>query len=58
MQRRVKEWRGSMAKKLVYATAGEPMAEPVAMPELTLAEVDPSAKVSVTFSGEATGRQD
>ena len=41
MQRRVKEWRGSMAKKLVYATAGEPMAEPVAMPELALAEVDP-----------------
>ena len=41
MQRRVKEWRGSMAKKLIYATAGEPMAEPVAMPELALAEVDP-----------------
>ena len=41
MQRRVKEWRGSMAKKPVYATAGEPMAEPVAMPELALAEVDP-----------------
>ena len=28
LQRRVQQWRGIMAKKLVYATAGEPMAEP------------------------------
>ena len=36
LQRRVQQWRGIMAKKLVYATAGEPMAGPAAMPELAL----------------------
>ena len=36
LQRRVPHWRGTMAKKLVYATAGEPMAELSAMPELAL----------------------
>ena len=41
LQRRVKQWRGIMAKKLVYATAGEPMEEPAAMPELALVGVDP-----------------
>ena len=40
LQRRVRQWRGIMAKKLVYATAGEPMAEPPAMPELALVGVD------------------
>ena len=30
-----------MAQKLVYATAGEPMAELPAMPELPLAGVEP-----------------
>ena len=33
---RVQQWRGIMAKKLIYATAGETMAEPAAMPELAL----------------------
>ena len=41
LQRRVQQWRGIMAKKLVYATAGEPMAEPPAMLELALVGVDP-----------------
>ena len=41
LQRRVQQWRGIMAKKLVYATAREPMAEPAAMWELALAGVDP-----------------
>ena len=41
LQRRVQQWRGIMAKKLVYATAGEPMAEPAAMPELALVGRDP-----------------
>ena len=41
LQRRVQQWRGIMAKKLVYATAGEPMAGPAAMPELALAGVAP-----------------
>ena len=40
LQRRVQQWRGIMANNLVYATAGEPMAEPAAMPELALAGVD------------------
>ena len=58
LQRRVQQWRGIMAEKLVYATAGEPIAELPAMPELALAGVDPRCKVSVTFLNEATGRQD
>ena len=41
MQRRVKEWRGIMANKLVYATGGEPIAQLPAMPELALAGVEP-----------------
>ena len=41
LQRRVQQWRGTMAKKLVYAMAGEPMAELSAMPELALVGVDP-----------------
>ena len=40
LQRRVQQWRGIMAQKLVYATAGEPMAGPAAMRELALAGVD------------------
>ena len=41
LQRRVQQWRGIMAKKLVYAMAGEPMSEPAAMPELALVGVAP-----------------
>ena len=41
LQRRVQQWRSIMAKKLVYATAGEPMAELPAMPELALVGRDP-----------------
>ncbi len=41
LQRRVQQWCGIMAKKLVCATAGEPMAEPAAMPELALVGRDP-----------------
>ena len=41
LQRRVQQWHGIMAKKLVYATAGEPMAGPAAMPELALVGRDP-----------------
>ena len=41
LQRRVQQWRGITAKKLVYATAGEPIAELPAMPELALAGVEP-----------------
>ena len=40
LQRRVQQWRGIMARKMVYATVGEPMAEPPAMPELVLVGVD------------------
>ena len=39
--RRVRQWRGIMSKELVYAAAGEPMAELPAMPELALVGADP-----------------
>ena len=32
----MQQWRGIMAKKQVYATAGEPMTGLLAMPELAL----------------------
>ena len=41
MQRRVKEWRGIMAKELVYAGTAEPFAEPDVPPELALVGADP-----------------
>ena len=41
MQRRVKEWRGIMAKDLVYAGTAEPFTEPATMPELALIGADP-----------------
>ena len=41
LQRRVQQWRGIMAQKLVYAAAGEPMAELPAMLESALVRVDP-----------------
>ena len=41
LQRRVQQWRSIMSKELVYAAAGEPMAEPSAMPELALVGADP-----------------
>ena len=41
MQRRVKEWRGIMAKELLYAGTGEPFAEPYVLPELALVGADP-----------------
>ena len=41
MQRRVKGWRGIMAKELVYAGTAEPFAEPNRLPELALIGADP-----------------
>ena len=41
MQRRVKEWRGIMAKELVYAGTAEPIAQPNGLPELALVGADP-----------------
>ena len=41
MQRRVKEWRGIMAKKLVYATTGEAFSELSELPELALIGAEP-----------------
>ena len=40
MQRRVKEWRGIMAKKLVYATTDETFAELDGLPEMALIGAD------------------
>ena len=41
MQRRVKEWRGIMAKELVYTGTAETFAEPDLLPELALVGADP-----------------
>ncbi len=41
MQRRAKEWRGIMAKELVYAGTAEPFAELIRLPELALIGLDP-----------------
>ena len=41
LQRRVQQWRGIMAKKLVYGSADEAVADPGAMPELALVGSDP-----------------
>ena len=40
MRRRVKEWRGIMAKELVYAGTAESFAEPNGLPELALVGAD------------------
>ena len=39
-QRRVKDWRGIMAKKLVYAGTDEASAAPSGLPELALIGAD------------------
>ena len=41
LQRRVKEWRGIMAKNLVYASSNAGSAEPAGLPELDLFGADP-----------------
>ena len=41
LQRRVQHWRGIMAKKLVYAAAGEPRPEFHEIPDLVLVGADP-----------------
>ena len=41
MQRRVKQWRGIMAKKLVYAGTDEPSAASSGLPEMALIGADP-----------------
>ena len=41
MQRRVKEWRGIMAKNLVYASPAVSLAALSKLPELVLVRADP-----------------
>ena len=41
LQRRVKEWRGIMAKNLVYASSNAGSAEPAGLPQLALVGADP-----------------
>ncbi len=41
LQRRVKDWRGIMAKNLVYASSNAGSAEPAGLPELDLFGADP-----------------
>ena len=57
VQRRVQQWRGIMAKNLVYAAAGGPRPEFYEYRSQRWLERTPSAKVSVTFLSEATRRQ-
>ena len=45
LQRRVQQWRGIMAKKLVYAAVDEPVPELPAMPELALVGTGPQVLV-------------
>ena len=58
LQRRLKEWRGIMVKELVYAGTAGASTAPSGLPEMALAGTDSRSKVWVTFSGEATGRQE
>ena len=41
LQRRVRQWRGIMASKLVYAASETTLTDPVGMPEIALAVSDP-----------------
>ena len=41
LQRRVQQWRGTMAKELVYAAVDKPVPELPAMPELALVGAGP-----------------
>ena len=43
LQRRVQQWRGIMAKKLVYASGGETLPDQDEMPELALFGADPKS---------------
>ena len=53
---RVRDWRGIMAKELVYAASAGPASERSKRVELVLVRIGIRAGISVTFSGEATGR--
>ena len=44
LQRRVQQWRGIMAKKLVYGSADEAVADPGAKPDLALVGSDPKCQ--------------
>ena len=41
LQRRVQQWRGIMANKLVYAASETVLSDPAGMPEMALAVGDP-----------------
>ena len=41
LQRRVQQWRGIMAKKLVYAASAATLPDPDGMPEIALTTNDP-----------------
>ena len=41
LQRRVQQWRGIMANKLVYAAPEATLQDPVGLPEMALAAGDP-----------------
>ena len=58
LQRRVKDWRGVMAKRLVYAASDEPAVEQRYRGELALVGTGINGSISVTAPSEATGPAD
>ena len=56
LKRRVKDWRGVMAKGLLYPASDEPASEPSEKVESVLVGLEIRARISVTFSGEAIRR--
>ena len=58
LQRRVKDWLGIMAKRLVYAASDEPAVEQRYRGELALVGTGINGSISVTAPSEATGPAD
>ena len=54
LQRRVRQWRGVMAKELIYASADQPMPWALQQGRSLRLALTPEAQISVTFPDEAT----
>ena len=55
LQRRVQQWRGIMANKLVYAASEATLSSPAECRKWSYLGATPRADFSVTFLDEATG---
>ena len=49
LQRRVQQWRGIMASKLVYAASEITLTDPVEMPEIALTSLDVDSPSGTVF---------